>query len=44
LPPTRRVLFQDLVEAVKQASGFWAVLNEVPESLLVAGALAHRHV
>jgi CheY-like chemotaxis protein len=25
--------FQDFVEAVKQVSGFWAVLNEVPESL-----------
>jgi CheY-like chemotaxis protein len=23
--------FQDFVEAVKQVSGFWAVLNEVPE-------------
>jgi hypothetical protein len=23
----------DLVEGVKQASGFWAVLNEVPERL-----------
>jgi two-component system, response regulator len=25
--------FQDFVEAVKQVSGFWAVINEVPESL-----------
>ena len=25
--------FQDFVEAVKQVSAFWAVLNEVPESL-----------
>jgi CheY-like chemotaxis protein len=25
--------FQDFVEAVKQVSGFWAVLNEVPEIL-----------
>ncbi len=25
--------FQDFVEAVQQVSGFWAVLNEVPESL-----------
>jgi two-component system response regulator len=25
--------FQDFVEAVKQVSGFWAVLNEVPQSL-----------
>ena len=24
--------FQDFVEAVKQVSGFWAVLNEVPQS------------
>jgi CheY-like chemotaxis protein len=25
--------FQDFVEAVKQVSGFWAVINEVPEGL-----------
>ena len=25
--------FQDFVEAVKQVSGFWAVINEVPGSL-----------
>ena len=25
--------FQDFVDAVKQVSGFWAVLNEVPERL-----------
>ncbi|MEO6238651.1 MAG: response regulator [Vicinamibacterales bacterium] len=25
--------FQDFVEAVRQVSGFWAVINEVPESL-----------
>ena len=25
--------FQDFVEAVKQVSGFWAVVNEVPERL-----------
>ena len=25
--------FQDFVEAVKQVGGFWAVINEVPESL-----------
>ena len=25
--------FQDFVEAVKQVSGFWAVINEVPENL-----------
>ena len=25
--------YQDFVEAVKQVSGFWAVINEVPESL-----------
>jgi CheY-like chemotaxis protein len=25
--------FQDFVEAVKQVSGFWAVINEVPEIL-----------
>ena len=25
--------FQDFVEAVKQVSGFWAVINEVPESV-----------
>ena len=25
--------FQDFVEAVKQVSGFWAVLNEVPQRL-----------
>lgn len=25
--------FQDFVEAVNQVSGFWAVINEVPESL-----------
>jgi two-component system response regulator len=25
--------FQDFVEAVKQVSGFWAMINEVPESL-----------
>jgi CheY-like chemotaxis protein len=25
--------FQDFVEAVKQVSGFWAVINEVPKSL-----------
>jgi two-component system, response regulator len=29
--------FQDFVEAVKQVSAFWAVLNEVPESLLSTG-------
>jgi CheY-like chemotaxis protein len=27
------VKFQDFVEAVKQVSGFWAVINEVPEGL-----------
>ena len=27
------MMFQDFVEAVKQVSGFWAVINEVPESL-----------
>jgi len=25
--------FQDFVDAVKQVSGFWAVVNEVPDSL-----------
>jgi two-component system response regulator len=30
--------FQDFVEAVKQVSGFWAVINEVPESLGVQPA------
>jgi two-component system, response regulator len=25
--------FQDFIEAVQQVSGFWAVLNEVPEAL-----------
>ena len=29
--------FQDFVEAVKQVSGFWAVLNEVPDSLRRGG-------
>jgi two-component system response regulator len=29
--------FEDFVEAVKQVSGFWAVINEVPESLSVTG-------
>ena len=30
--------FQDFVEAVRQLSGFWAVLNEVPESLRHRGS------
>jgi len=29
--------FQDFVEAVKKVSGFWAVMNEVPESLRRSG-------
>jgi two-component system response regulator len=32
--------FQDFVEAVKQVSAFWAVLNEVPESLRSTGRAA----
>ena len=30
--------FQDFVETVKQVSGFWAVMNEVPECLRTAGS------
>src|SRR5580765_3151472 len=30
--------FQDFVEAVRQLSGFWAVLNEVPDSLRRGGS------
>jgi two-component system, response regulator len=31
--------FQDFVEAVRQVSGFWAVLNEVPERLRRGGSV-----
>jgi two-component system, response regulator len=30
--------FQDFVEAVKQVSGFWAVLNEVPDGIRRGGS------
>ena len=30
--------FQDFVDAVKQVSGFWSVINEVPERLRRSGA------
>jgi two-component system response regulator len=31
--------FQDFVEAVKQVSGFWAVINELPQSLQRGGSV-----
>jgi CheY-like chemotaxis protein len=36
--------FQDFVDAVKKVSGFWAVLNEVPESLHRNEPVGHRSV
>jgi CheY-like chemotaxis protein len=34
--------FQDFVEAVKQVSGFWAVINEVPDSLHLSESAASQ--